>query len=140
MTPRWAFRLQWRLHRSIYRLSGGRIGTRAIGMPVLELTTTGRTSGEPRRVLLTFLEHEAGFLVAASNAGADRDPAWWRNLDTTPDAVARTGGETFDVRARRLAGEERAAAWDRFVAADSGYAAYEAATARVIPVVLLELR
>jgi deazaflavin-dependent oxidoreductase (nitroreductase family) len=140
MRPRGILRLQWGLHRLVYRRSGGRIGTRVIGMPVLELTTTGRRSGEPRRVLLTYLDHEGGFLVAASNAGADRDPAWWRNLVEAPEAAVRADGESFDVRARPLQGEERAAAWDRFVAADAGYGAYDAATDRDIPVVLLERR
>ena len=35
------------VHRSLLRLTGGRLGWRAGGMPVLELTTIGRKSGRP---------------------------------------------------------------------------------------------
>jgi F420H(2)-dependent quinone reductase len=41
-------RLFYSLHRAIYRLSGGRIFIRALGCPVVLLTTTGRKSCHPR--------------------------------------------------------------------------------------------
>jgi len=37
------------LHRIVLTVSFGRLGWSALGMPVLELTTTGRKSGEPRK-------------------------------------------------------------------------------------------
>ena len=133
-----ALRLMWKLHRFWYRASGGRIGAKVAGLPVLQLTTTGRTSGQPRSVMLAYLSDPRGFVVIASNAGADRDPAWWRNLQAQPQARVRDGRTTHAVRVRRLDGDERERAWQRAVAAFHGYATYETRTAREIPVALLE--
>ena len=41
------------VHRGLLKLSGGRLGWRAAGMPVLKLTTIGRKSGKSRTVMLT---------------------------------------------------------------------------------------
>jgi deazaflavin-dependent oxidoreductase (nitroreductase family) len=136
--PRWVMRLQWRAHRLVYGLSRGRLGTKVIGMPVLELTTTGRRSGEPRSVLLTHLEHPEGFVVVASNAGADRHPAWWLNLKAHPEATVRRGRAETSVVARRLEGEQRDREWNRITAVNPGYLEYAGSTARDIPVVLLQ--
>jgi len=136
-SDRLVLRVLWRIHRFWWRVSGGRIGARVAGLRVLELTTTGRTSGEPRSVLLNYLEHPGGYIVVASNAGADEPPAWWRNLEATPTARVSVGGKLRDVESTAMAGVERDQAWSAFVAANRGYEEYAAATSRVIPVVLL---
>ena len=41
------------VHRGLLKVSGGRIGGRLSGMPVLELTTIGRKTAQPRTVMLT---------------------------------------------------------------------------------------
>lgn len=46
-------RFQWRMHLLLWNLSGGRLGRRVVGMPVVELITTGRKSGVPRQILIT---------------------------------------------------------------------------------------
>ncbi len=130
-------RWMWRGHRFWWRLSGGRIGGRVRGLPVLELTTIGRSSGEPRTVLLSYVPRPDGFGVIASNAGADRDPAWWRNLRAHPDARVRTRRERVPVTAEVLEGEDRAAVWEAAVLANRDYEGYARATDRPIPVVLL---
>lgn len=129
--------LAWKLHKLVYRLSGGRLGTRAVGLPVLELTTTGRRSGRPRSVLLNYLDHPDGYVVVASNAGDDRHPAWWLNLEAHPAAKVSRAGTASPVRAEALAGDERDEYWRRAVSANPGYADYESYTDRHIPVVLL---
>jgi deazaflavin-dependent oxidoreductase (nitroreductase family) len=131
-------RVMWKLHRLWYRASGGRVGSRVAGLPVLRLTTTGRTSGTPRSVMLTYLDDPRGFIVIASNAGDQRDPAWWRNLQADPHASVRIGRQGYPVRMRQLEDDERERAWQRAVAAFDGYAKYAASTARTIPVALLD--
>jgi deazaflavin-dependent oxidoreductase (nitroreductase family) len=61
-----------------------RVGTAIGGTPVLLLTTSGRRSGEPRPVTLTYFEDGNRFVVVASNAGENRHPAWWLNLEEHP--------------------------------------------------------
>lgn len=136
--PRGVLRLMWRLHKWVWRVSGGRMGSRTVGMPVLELITTGHRSGQPRSVLLTYLEHGDGYVVIASNAGHAVDPKWWRNLEAKPEAEVRLAGRRVEVVARRTEGDERQELWRRAVAANGDYADYATATTRPIPVIALE--
>ena len=130
--------LAWRVHRLIYRLSGGRVGTRLGAMRVLLLTTTGRRSGRAHDVALNYFEDAGRPVVIASNAGDDRHPAWYLNLRAHPEAEIRVGTRTQPVRARLPEGSERERLWRRLVALDPSYEVYERRTSRPIPVVVLD--
>ena len=130
----------WKVHRRVFKISGGRLGGRVIGMPVLLLTSTGRKSGEAREVALTYLADGDRFVVAASNAGHTTHPAWWLNLAADPDGTVQIGKQITPVRAREADGDERERLWARFVEASDDYAEYEERTDRTIPVVVLESR
>lgn len=130
-------------HRWVFVRFGGRGTTHAGGRKFLLLTTTGRRTGLPRTWPLLYLDDlalDGRVLVAASNGGHDRDPGWCHNLRAEPNAIVDLGGAVHTVRARFLAGAERAAAFARFVDAYGGYADYAAVTGREIPIVALEPR
>jgi deazaflavin-dependent oxidoreductase (nitroreductase family) len=128
------------VHRGVIRASGGRLGWSIGGVRALALTTTGRTSGRPRSVMLTgFDEVPGGIVVIASRGGDDRQPDWFLNLSKDPEVrVAVDGGPPVPMRARVLAEPERAALFDRIAARHKHYAGYQRRTQRVIPVVVLE--
>jgi F420H(2)-dependent quinone reductase len=128
----------WKLHRFVYRVSGGRVGGTFGGAPVLLLITTGRRSGEPRPVTLTYFEDGDRLVVVASNAGEDRHPAWWLNLREHPHATVQIGGTTTRVRVVEARGEERERLWAELLRRDPGYDEYRLRTHRRIPVVLLQ--
>jgi len=128
-----------RIHRAVYRASGGRLGGRLAGRDMLLLTTTGRRSGEPRTTPLSYLTDAADFVVVASNNGAPGDPAWWLNLAADPAAKIQVGGRQYAVRAHRAEGEERTRLWPLLVAYNPPYATYAKRTTRPIPVVVLSL-
>ncbi len=130
----------WRLHRVVYRISRGRFGGRIGRMPALLLTTRGRRSGRPRTVALTFLRHGGAYVVFASNAGEDYDPAWWLNLKALPEATLCVRDEEIPVIARAAQGEEREALWRRLTLTEPSYAKYQGRTSREFPVVVLEPR
>ncbi len=88
--------------------------------------------------MLTYLDEPRGFIVVASNAGDQHDPAWWQNLRADPVASVRIGRQGLTVRMRQLEGDEREQAWQRVVTAFDGYAKYAASTTRTIPVALLD--
>lgn len=136
--PRW-LRGFWRLHRIVDRLSGGRLGTRVLGIPSLWLTTVGRSTGQVRTNALFYLRDGTDLVVVASNAGLDTDPAWWRNLRASPRTTVRVGREVVPVVAREATAEERDRLWPRLVELNPDYATYQAATDRPIPVVILEV-
>jgi deazaflavin-dependent oxidoreductase (nitroreductase family) len=128
------------LHRTILKISGGRLGTRVAGMSVVELTTTGRTSGQPRTVLLTSPARVGeALVVVASRGGDDRHPAWFLNLEQDPHVqVSVEGGPSQQMLARVATTPERDELWPQITAKFSNYAGYQARTTRVIPLVLLE--
>lgn len=127
-------------HRLLVRISGGRVGYDAMGMPVLELTTIGRKSGEARSVMLTAPLHVDGHpVVVASRGGDDRHPAWYLNLRERPDVeVSLKGGPRTPMRARIVEAEERARLWPQIAGKYANYAGYQRRTEREIPLVVLE--
>jgi F420H(2)-dependent quinone reductase len=107
-----------RLHAAIYRSTGGRLFGRVGGQPVLLLETVGRRTGRRRTTPVQYLVVDDMFVVVASNAGAARPPAWYRNLRANPHARIRVGADSVDVRAQEPAGQERANLWRRLTAAN----------------------
>jgi deazaflavin-dependent oxidoreductase (nitroreductase family) len=128
------------LHRFLYVLSGGRIGSRIWGLDILLLTTTGRRSGRARTVPLCSLRDGENFVVIASYGGLDRSPSWWLNLQSEPRATATVRRTTHDVVAREANADERGRLWAQVTTRAPGYLDYQRRTARRIPVVLLEPR
>jgi deazaflavin-dependent oxidoreductase (nitroreductase family) len=124
-------------HRVLYRVSGGRIVARIWSLPVILLTTTGRTTGKQRTTPLCALPQADGFVVIASFGGMDHPPAWWLNLERNPEAIVQIGRERRRVTARTTSGDERARLWAQVVERAPGYLAYARRTTRVIPVVVL---
>jgi F420H(2)-dependent quinone reductase len=127
-------------HNALYRASGGRIGGRLLGMPVLLLITKGRRSGKPRIIPLLYLCDGEALVVVASNGGSDYVPAWWLNLRANPDAEVEIGRGRTRVRARQASPSEHARLWPEFTSRVSAYADYANRTTREIPVVMLEPR
>jgi deazaflavin-dependent oxidoreductase (nitroreductase family) len=126
-------------HQAVFRASNGRLGNRGYGMPVLQLTTTGRKSGKRRTTMLTSpVQHGATVVVVASYGGDDRHPTWFLNLRDDPNVEITMHGQTRAMRARIASPEERADLWPRVVAAHRGYAQYQERTDREIPLVILE--
>lgn len=127
-------------HATMVRISGGRIGRTISGMPVVKVTTTGRSSGRPRTVMLTAPVHEEGrYVLVASKAGDDRDPDWYRNMVATPEFALETmAGESVQLVARTATADEKAELWPRIVDAYGGYDGYREKTDRDIPVVIAE--
>jgi deazaflavin-dependent oxidoreductase (nitroreductase family) len=126
-------------HRGVLAASFGRIGWKAGGMPVLELTTTGRTSGQPRSVMLTSpLQEGDTIVIVASRGGDDHHPAWFLNLQANPTVqVVWKGRPKVTMHATVATAEERARMWPAIVAAYKNYGGYQARTEREIPLVLL---
>jgi deazaflavin-dependent oxidoreductase (nitroreductase family) len=135
-----AFKVMNATHRVVLTLSRGRYGWAAMNMPVLRLTTTGRTSGLPRSVMLTCPVQEGSTLVVvASRGGDDKPPAWLLNVVADPDvSVVLEGGPPRPMSARVATSEERDRLWPLVVADHTNYADYQKRTSREIALVLLE--
>src|SRR5664279_1609324 len=106
------------VHKTLLKVSGGRLGSRLANMPVLELTTIGRKSGQPRSVMLTSpLQEGATIVVVASRGGDDTHPAWYLNLRDNPDVEVAYQGRTKQQMTARIASpDERARLWPLVIA------------------------
>ncbi len=123
-----------------FRANGGKVGGQFEGAPLVILHTTGAKSGLEREQPLMAQELPQGWAIFASKAGAPDNPDWYHNILANPEASIEWGTETIPVTARVLEGEERSAIWEAQKAAYPGFAEYEAATTRTIPVVELTRR
>ena len=141
LPPRWFVVAFWHLHRSLLRVTRGRIGLwrpKADRWGVLWLTTTGRRSGRSRRVVVGYFEDGDDFVTMAMNGWGAPEPAWWLNLQAHPDATVRTRDGVRQVRAHRAAGAERERLWDRWRAIDKHLDSYAARRPDETAVVVFE--
>ncbi len=128
------------IRRGLLALTFGKVGWKAGGMPVLELTTTGRKSGQERSCMLTSpLQVGDAYVIVASRGGDDHHPAWYLNLEANPEVQIAVGGKAKQpCRARIATADERAEMWPQITAQYRNYAGYQSKTTREIPLVLLE--
>jgi F420H(2)-dependent quinone reductase len=123
-----------------YEGSGGTQGTtlRETGLPVVVITNLGAKSGKVRKTPLMRVEHQGRYAAVGSKGGASQDPLWVHNFRVNPRVELQDGARKQDMVAREVTGEERAAWWERAVAAFPPYADYQKKTDRLIPVFVLE--
>ena len=126
-----------------YERSGGQEANtlRDTGLPVIVVTMRGSKSGTVRKIALMRVEHDGEYALIGSYGGSPTHPVWVHNLRANPDDVSiQDGPEPFPVKVREVSGDERAAWWERAVAAFPTYAEYQRKTEREIPVFVASRR
>lgn len=125
-----------------FRSSGGRIASFG-DAPVLLLTTVGAKSGVRRTNPMMYLEDEqdpSRVYVFASAAGADANPAWFHNVVGHPESLTvEIGTKAMTAKAEVLPDPLRADLYAVQASRYPGFAAYQAKTERLIPVIALDL-
>jgi deazaflavin-dependent oxidoreductase (nitroreductase family) len=126
------------LDAALQERSHGRFALMALaGLDSLVLTTTGRRTGLPRTVALLCVRSPDGFVVAASNWGGPKHPAWSANLIAQPAAEIAVSGKSAAVTAILATQADRERLWDLLTAYWPPYHAYARRTPREIRVFLL---
>jgi deazaflavin-dependent oxidoreductase (nitroreductase family) len=125
-------------HVRSYRETDGEQGHDWKGTQTLLLTTTGRSSGEPRTTPLIYGRSGDDHVVVASRGGADDPPGWYLNLQRDPQVEVQVRDDRFRARARTATAEEKPALWQEMVGHWPAYDDYQRKTSREIPVVVLE--
>lgn len=127
--------------RPILRWSNGRTSAAAFftGLPIVSLTTTGRKSGQPRTVPLVGLPADDGkIILIGSNFGGQKNPAWYYNLKSNPEATLTIDGRSQRYFAHQAQNGERQKYWTLATQQYLGYKNYEKwANHRDIPVMVL---
>ncbi len=125
------------LNIHLYRLTNGIIGGHLGSASVLLLTTTGRKTGKPRTTPLRYLRHDNGYMIAASNWGKEKPPAWFFNLQANPTVTFQVMGKHMTARAELASDDQHDALYQQFIAADKRFIDYPKTAHRIIPIILL---
>ena len=141
LPPRWVIRTAWKVHKGLYRITGGRFGLRRAkgdkyGM--MQLTTIGRRSGQEREVILGFFDDGPNLVTMAMNGWGEGEPAWWLNLQAQPEVTVVVPDGRRRVRGRAAEGEERERLWTRWSEIDKDLDQYAARRSQETAVVVLE--
>jgi deazaflavin-dependent oxidoreductase (nitroreductase family) len=128
-----------RLQAAAYKRLKGRLLTdRWLGARVMVVETTGRRSGKVRATPVVFARDGDALVSLAANAGNDRTPAWWLNLQANPRATIQLYGERFTAVAHEAVGEERERRREAHRRVYPRGDEYQRLTERQIPVVVFE--
>jgi len=142
LPPRIIVRAAWKIHKALYRWSGGRFGLRQPKLDtygLAELTTIGRKTGLQRSVMIGYYLEDDAVVTMAMNGWGEAEPAWWLNLQANPQATLTTTGGTIEVVGRAAtAGAEHGALWDRWRHYDKGLDGWASRRPTETAVVILE--
>jgi deazaflavin-dependent oxidoreductase (nitroreductase family) len=109
-----------------------------LGSPVVIFTYRGPKSGKLHRRPLMRVEHDGAYAAVASKGGAPDNPVWYAALKSNEQVDVQDGELKVSGPVREVHGDERAAWWERAVAAYPAYAEYQEKTDRLIPVLVVE--
>jgi len=123
------------------RLSGGRTSAPQLlaGLAVVDLTTTGRKSGQRRSSHLISVPIGDTLALLGTNFGQPRTPAWVLNLEAEPHATVSYRGRSLDVVARAASQAEEDEVMASSANVYGGYAKYrQRITGRRVRIFVLE--
>lgn len=116
-----------RLDTLLARLTRGRHSAPGVlaALPVLDIVTTGRKSGQPRRTHLIAVPHGDTLALLGTNFGQKATPAWVLNLEADPSLTVTYRGTTVAAVARPATAAEQTAILARSESVYPGYRAYQ---------------
>ena len=128
--------LGWKLDPILLRLTGNRIASTVV-IPTAVLETRGARSGRTRRNAVIYFHDGEQVILAASNAGAPRNPDWYHNVLAHPEVTF--GGASMRAKVVDDAAEQ-ARLWSLADRVFPGFAVYRRdaeAAGRTIPLLAL---
>jgi deazaflavin-dependent oxidoreductase (nitroreductase family) len=138
----WLFsRLLPTLDTVVGKLSGGRTSVPALlaGLPVLDVTTTGRKSGLRRTTHLLSVPVGEDLALLGTNFGQPATPGWVFNLEADPQAEVTFKNRTLPVVARPASEAERDEVMRLAAGIYGGYAKYQTRiSGRTVRIFVLE--
>jgi deazaflavin-dependent oxidoreductase (nitroreductase family) len=125
------------VHRTVYRLTRGRLMGHMSGMDILLLTTRGRRSGKRRTLPVGYIRDGDAYAICAAAAGAPSHPGWFHNAVTAGEAQIEVDGQRCLVQVEKAEPTTRDALYARFKEISDVFAGYEQETDRTFPVLVL---
>ena len=124
----WTFsKLLRHLDDAVGRLSKGRTSAPEVlaGLPVLDVTTTGRRSGLRRTSHLIAVPIDGTLALLGTNFGQPATPAWVLNLEADPHATVTFKHHTVEAVARPAGDDEQARVLAGSAQVYGGYLKYQ---------------
>ncbi|WP_395657863.1 nitroreductase family deazaflavin-dependent oxidoreductase [Nocardioides sp.] len=111
----------------VQRLTKGRHTVPSVlaGLPVVDVTTTGRKSGQPRTAHLIAVPHHGSLALLGTNFGQASTPTWVLNLEADPHARLHYRDRTATAVARPVEGAEFEEILTRAESLYAGYRKYQ---------------
>ncbi len=138
----WSFsKVLRRLDAVVGRVTRGRTSAPGLlaGLPVLDISTTGRRSGTSRRTHLIAVPYADTLALLGTNFGQPSTPAWVLNLEADPKVTVTHRGTTVDAVARAADEDEHAAVLAGSTGVYGGYLKYQGRiTGRRLRIFVLE--
>ena len=142
LRPVTAFFAPWlhRVDRAVWKLTKGKYAVaQLVGWNIVQLTSIGARTGQPRTLPLIGLFDGKRIALVASSYGRRQNPAWYYNLKAHPKCRVQSRQRTGTYFAREAEGEEYRRYWQLAVSHYEGYQEYkERASNRHIPILILE--
>ena len=124
-----------KFHRFVFEKSSGRLMGTLLGQKMMLLYTIGRHSKKLRKTPLLFIKFEGEIYCAASFAGNDKHPDWYKNLVNYPYVKILSDGKIRQAKSELLKGTSRDSAWGILCKTYPPYSDYQNRTSRKIPVI-----
>lgn len=122
-----------------FRANGGKVGGAFEGFPLL-LTSVGAQTGRERVSPVARFDIDGRTYIVGSAAGRDKNPGWVANIRKTPRVKVEIGDNPIaDATAEELLPDQRQLIFGIVKERAPGFAGYERATSRVIPVFEIKL-
>lgn len=129
------------MDKFLQKITRGRLSFVGIaGLPSMMLTVVGRKSGIARTAPVLCVPYGNGHLIAGSNFGGEKEPAWVLNIRSNAEVGVRINGVERQAVAREVEGPERDVVWSHMLKTWPNYAKYAARVDRTIAVFLVEPR
>lgn len=127
------------LDAAVLKRTSGRFGLMGdYGLPQCLVTTTGRKSGQPRTVTLTYGQTGDELILVGSNFGQSHHPAWALNLAANSHVEVTIGTTSKMMVARQVMNAvERERMWAIMCAMWPAYNAYRGRAGREIKIFAL---
>ncbi|HEX5942772.1 MAG TPA: nitroreductase family deazaflavin-dependent oxidoreductase [Anaerolineales bacterium] len=128
------------IDQAILSLTRGKwTATEILGWNIIQLTTVGAKTKQPRTMPLMGMFDQEKIALIASSFGRKHNPGWYYNLTAHPECEVRFNGHSGIYLAREAMGEEYDLYWQMAVSFYEGYEKYQQRAAhRHIPVMVLE--
>ena len=136
--------LRWtnRIDVAMARRFGWSLGSRALGVPVAVLHTTGAKTGKARTSIVTWAAGLPGasgqILVGGGAGGRCQVPDWVANLRAHAELRVTIDTRTYRAIAREPSGTERERARHQLLAVWPRAAAYEHRSGRPLPIFIID--